>query len=132
MARAPETEVVHLDTHVVCWLYEGRADLLSVDAKEMVELGDLVVSPIVDLELQFLHETGRIVKGPEKVLASLGREIGLRIATTTYGEVVATARRLEWTRDPFDRLIVADAARAGAKLVTKDRVIRRHYADAVW
>ena len=47
MARAAKTEVVHLDTHVVCWLYEGRADLLSMAARETVERANLVTTPIV-------------------------------------------------------------------------------------
>jgi len=38
----------------------------------------------------------------------------------------------EWTRDPFDRLIVAHAAANDARLLTKDEKIRRHYKRAVW
>lgn len=132
MAREREPEVVHLDTHIVCWLYEGRSDLLSPAARDAVERGQLVVSPIVDLELQLLHEIGRILKGPETVLPALAREVGLQVAATAFSRVVATARELSWTRDPFDRLIVADATLAGAKLVTKDRLIRKHCAAAVW
>jgi PIN domain nuclease of toxin-antitoxin system len=132
MARAAKTEVVHLDTHVVCWLYEGRADLLSMAARETVERANLVTTPIVDLELQLLYEIGRILKGPQAVLTTLAREIGLRVATSAFSEVVTAARPLNWTRDPFDRLIVAGAMLAGAKLVTKDLLIRRHYSAALW
>ena len=132
MARAPQAEVVHLDTHIVCWLYEGRVDLLSATARDAIERGQLVASPIVDLELQLLYEIGRILKGPETVLATLAREIGLQMAANGFREIVAAARRLKWTRDPFDRLIVAAAALGAAKLVTKDRLIRRHYAAALW
>jgi PIN domain nuclease of toxin-antitoxin system len=43
------------------------------------------------------------------------------------------ALRCGWTRDPFDRLIVAQAkANDGAGLVMADTVIRKHYAGAVW
>ena len=45
---------------------------------------------------------------------------------------VEAAERLSWTRDPFDRLIVAQASLAGAPLVTKDRMIRKHFAKAAW
>jgi PIN domain nuclease of toxin-antitoxin system len=97
-----------------------------------MEQGQLAVSPIVDLELRLLYEIGRIVKGPETVLAALDREIGLQVAARAFPEVVAAARRLRWTRDPFDRLIVAGAALDAAKLITRDRLIRRHYAGSVW
>ena len=132
MARAPEPEVVYLDTHVVCWLYEGRSELLSAAARNAVERGQLLVSPVVDLELQLLREIGRILKGPEIVLPALSREIGLHVAAMDYARVVVAARDLAWTRDPFDRLITADAMLAGARLVTKDRLIRKHCPAAVW
>ncbi|OGA95143.1 MAG: hypothetical protein A3G27_10380 [Betaproteobacteria bacterium RIFCSPLOWO2_12_FULL_66_14] len=132
MARTAQSQVIHLDTHIVCWLYEGRADLLSASARDAVETGRLLVSPIVDLELQLLREIGRIIKGSETVLAALAKEIGLQVATTEFSRVVAAARDLSWTRDPFDRLIVAEAMLAGARLVTKDRLIRKHCSAAVW
>jgi PIN domain nuclease of toxin-antitoxin system len=132
MARAPEPQVVHLDTHIVCWLYEGRLDLLSAAARDAVERGQLAVSPIVDLELQLLHEIGRILKGSAPVLATLAREIGLQATATEFSILVTAARELTWTRDPFDRLIVADAMLAGARLVTKDRLIRKHCPASVW
>jgi PIN domain nuclease of toxin-antitoxin system len=37
-----------------------------------------------------------------------------------------------WTRDPFDRIIVSQAALRNAPLVTRDQVIRDHYSQAVW
>jgi PIN domain nuclease of toxin-antitoxin system len=132
VARNPEPRVVHLDTHVVCWLYEGRSELLSVAAKAAVENGQLFVSPIVDMELRLLREIGRILKGPESILAALARELGLHLTPTEYPRVIAAARDLSWTRDPFDRLIVADALLAGATLVTKDRLIRKYCPAAVW
>jgi PIN domain nuclease of toxin-antitoxin system len=45
---------------------------------------------------------------------------------------VLQALPLSWTRDPFDRLIVAQAAVRDAPLLTKDRAIRRRYRAAVW
>ena len=132
MARTAEPDLVHLDTHIVCWLYEGRVELLSAPARAALERGRLAVSPIVDLELQFLYEIGRILKGPAAVLSALGRDLGLRISEMGFASVVAAAREFTWTRDPFDRLIVGEAAISGALLVSKDRLIRRHFPASVW
>lgn len=132
MARAQEPEVAHLDTHVVCWLYEGRIDLLSATAARAVEHARLMISPIVDLELQLLWEIGRILKGPDTILAALSREIGLEMETAAFSKVTAAARGLRWTRDPFDRLIAAQAMVTDARLITKDRLIRKHFAAALW
>jgi PIN domain nuclease of toxin-antitoxin system len=46
--------------------------------------------------------------------------------------VVEEALLHRWTRDPFDRLIVAQAAIESVRLLTKDRTIRRNFAGAIW
>ena len=45
--------------------------------------------------------------------------------------LITQALREKWTRDPFDRLIVANAKAAGAPLITKDERIRKHYRRAI-
>ncbi len=37
MARTRKPALIYLDTHIVCWLYEGRVGLLSVAAAEAIE-----------------------------------------------------------------------------------------------
>ncbi|MEZ5614489.1 MAG: PIN domain-containing protein [Rhodocyclaceae bacterium] len=132
MARTEKPGLIHLDTHVVCWLYEARIDLLSDAARAAIEAGRLFVSPIVDLELQYLHEIGRIGKGPAAVLSALAAEIGLAIDQQPLEKIVGRARELHWTRDPFDRLIVATSLLSGGHLVTKDTLIRKHCKSALW
>lgn len=132
MARTAKPGLIHLDTHIVCWLYEARVDLLSEPARAAIERGRLFVSPIVDLELQYLHEIGRISKGPTAILAALATEIGLAVDGQPLAAIVSRARDLSWTRDPFDRLIVAGTLLAGGRLVTKDTLIRKHCKAALW
>ena len=132
MARTEKPGLIHLDTHIVCWLYEARIDLLSEPARAAIERGRLVASPIVELELQYLHEIGRIGKGPTAVLSALSAEIGLALDPQPLEKIVVRARELHWTRDPFDRLIVASALLAGGRLVTKDTLIRKHCKAALW
>lgn len=100
--------VVYLDTHIVCWLYEGDVERLSEPAAESVESSEcLLVSPMVDLELQYLYEIGRISRGSEEILATLAEDIGLQVSDAPFSLVVREAKRINWTRDPFDRLITA-------------------------
>ncbi len=47
-------------------------------------------------------------------------------------QICQAAIALGWTRDPFDRLISAQAISSSATLVTKDRVIRHHLPQAWW
>jgi PIN domain nuclease of toxin-antitoxin system len=87
---------------------------------------------MVALEVQYLHEVGRISENAGVVLSDLARKLGLVQAEGDFSAVAAAAMDLGWTRDPFDRVIVAHAALYGATLLTKDRSIRRNYGRAVW
>jgi len=49
-----------------------------------------------------------------------------------FDRVIEAAEAQDWTRDPFDRIIVAQAGLAAATLVTKDQPIRDRYAMAAW
>ena len=67
-----------------------------------------------------------------EVVADLERRIGLRVCDLPFHEVVASAAEQKWTRDPFDRVIMGQAAVNGQPLATRDRRIREHYAHAFW
>lgn len=124
--------MIYLDTHVVAWLYAGRVDLLSARARQLLELEELLISPMVTLELEFLREIGRLAVGGNAVVQSLAAQIGLRVCERPFAVVVESALDQSWTRDPFDRVIVGHAALAGSALLTKDATIRRRYRRACW
>ena len=58
--------MIYLDTHAVIWLYAGEIDLFPAKAKDAIEASELLISPAVLLELQFLKEIGRIKVSPSK------------------------------------------------------------------
>lgn len=105
---------------------------LSVPARESIESSDPLVSPMVLLELAYLHELGRARDPAETMLAALRRDIGVQLAEASLNELVQASLDLSWTHDPFDRLIAAHAIVADAPLVTADRTIRENLAQAIW
>jgi len=122
----------YLDTHVALWLYAGETARISRRAATVMNAETLLASPIVLLELQYLREIGRIAATPHAVVAELKRRMGLAVQSRPLEAVAEQALELDWTRDAFDRLIVAQAALDGAPLVTADRTIRKYYPKAVW
>lgn len=125
--------MTYLDTHVVAWLYAGRVDLLPLRVVDVLEGEDeLAISPAVVLELEYLREVGRLAVGGNAIAQSLSAQIGLGVHDLSFAVLIEAALDLDWTRDPFDRLIVGQAALTGSALLTKDRVIRRHYRHAAW
>ena len=124
--------LIHLDTHVVAWLYAGEKKRLTKLAVSRLEADTLAISPMVELELQYLFEIGRASQPGAVVVADLSERIGLGISGADFGRVATAAAQLSWTRDPFDRLIIAQASVDRASLLTGDATIRKHFAGAVW
>ncbi|MEW5815873.1 MAG: PIN domain-containing protein [Spirochaetota bacterium] len=124
--------MIHLDTHVVVWLYQGELDRFPGSVLAVLENETLAISPIVLLEMVYLGEIGRLRATAGDILTYLHEAIGLEQDPSPFAAVVARALGQTWTRDPFDRIIVAQAIAAGAELVTKDEAIRSHYPSARW
>jgi len=124
--------MIFLDTHVVVWLYAGLVTKLSKDAIELIEANNLQISQMVRLELQYLYEIKRITVPPDMILTGLARSIGLKISDGLHSSAFDQALEYAWTRDVFDRLIVAEASASEAVLISKDRKIRDQYTRAVW
>jgi PIN domain nuclease of toxin-antitoxin system len=87
---------------------------------------------MVMLELKYLFEIRRLTVPPNTIIDTLQRAAPLRICDLPFADVAREALRETWTRDPFDRIIVAHARLREIALVTKDRVIREHYERAIW
>jgi PIN domain nuclease of toxin-antitoxin system len=124
--------VIRVDTHVVVWLYTGEIERLSAAAVEALEAEAAIVSPMVQPELTFLHEIGRLSVTGADIIGDLANRIGLRLSDAPMATVVQAAAPLTWTSDPFDRMIVADAQSAGVALITKNREIHRNTTIAAW
>lgn len=124
--------VVHLDTHVVVWLYAGALERLPKPAVALIESSTLAVSPAVALELQYLFEIKRITEPGREVLDDLRGRIDLQVDDLSFSTVVAAALTMSWTRDPFDRLITAHAQARDVLLLTADKSIQKHYSGAMW
>ena len=126
-------EALYLDTHIVIWLRQKELHKFSPKALDAIEgAGQLLVSPMVELELKFLQEIGRITQTPYNILGDLGAMIGLKIDDKNFSEVIQKAMLIDWTRDPFDRLIVAHAMSQNSPLLSKDEKILSYFQDAIW
>ncbi|MBI4617990.1 MAG: hypothetical protein HY720_30560 [Planctomycetes bacterium] len=60
--------MIHLDTHVVAWLFAGEVDLLPSRARSLVETQEIAISPMVQLELGFPPMLYDLVPSPQATL----------------------------------------------------------------
>src|ERR1039458_4915020 len=58
--RMVGTEVIYLDTHVLIYIAAGEVNRLGVAARKAIDRDDVLASAAAVLELEFLHEIGRL------------------------------------------------------------------------
>ena len=69
---------------------------------------------------------------PEEFITLLPRDLDVTICNIPFVSVIEAALTETWTRDPFDRMIVAQARAGGGKLISPNRKILEHFDQAVW
>jgi PIN domain nuclease of toxin-antitoxin system len=124
--------VILLDTHVIVWLYEDPERLIPPQVRQRLNDEPLGLSPFVRLELQYLFEAGRVTVPAGTIVDELTPSLELAQTDPPSALICEVAAELDWTRDPFDRLITAQAIATTTPLVTKDRTIRSHSQLAWW
>ena len=124
--------MIYLDTHTVVFLYLGEVSKLSPAALEAIEKHELLISPAVVLELQYLHEIGRLSPTATEVVEDLADRIGLAVCDLSFRTIVRQALSEKWSRDPFDRLIIAQAMVEDATIVSVDTVFDVYPITRVW
>ncbi len=120
-----------LDTHTAVILFERKKNIPSA-ARNKLDSDDLVLSPMARLELEWLRESRILHHEPATIFDYLSRELGLTLETEGWARAAEIAQVLNWTRDPFDRLIAGHAMAWGAPLLTRDSLIQEHYPLAFW
>jgi PIN domain nuclease of toxin-antitoxin system len=123
--------IVYLDTHAAVWLLDGDVDWLTKAGRRIFDSAEVRISPVVLLELQFLHELGRLKKPAKYVITKLESTLGAGLCGTPLAVIIDHALAETWTRDPFDRLIVGHARANRSFLLTADEMILRHYSKAL-
>ena len=115
-----------LDTHVVLWLLGDATRVPPRVRRVLADRGnELLVSAISPLEIATKARLGKLDEG-DLLLQTWSQRMADLDATELpmRWEHARTAGALRWShRDPFDRVLVAQAACDGLQLVTTDRTI---------
>jgi PIN domain nuclease of toxin-antitoxin system len=123
-----------LDTHVLLWAATAP-DLLSELAREAISdpENDARVSPVSAWEISIKQSLGTLdlVRPAERWLPDVLRRTGLEVVNVTMDDALRV-RGLPWHhRDPFDRLLVAQALERGYAIVTRDPVFASYGVTVV-
>jgi len=121
-----------LDTHLVLWWMNGEASRIS--KKALAALGsdgiDPIVSAVTVWEVAIKRGLGKL-EAPDDLLPQLERAgVELLPISPRHADLVASLPAHH--RDPFDRLLVAQATLEGLALVSEDEAMRRYEIEVVW
>ena len=121
-----------LDTNVAVWLLLGDRERVTSTAVEALEdeRNDVAVSAATVWEIAIKRSLGKLTID-DGWAAALGR-LGFQPmpVTAIHAEAV---ERLPWHhRDPFDRLLVVQAATEGRALVTADERLGAYGVELLW
>lgn len=115
--------MILLDTHALVWLETGHAR-----ARPLMRLREpLHVSPATLLELSMLEEIGRVrLRHGARSWMDLAKDGRWTLDEPPTGRWFEESAALRWTRDPFDRLLVAHARVRRMRLATADARMLGH------
>ena len=124
-----------LDTHALLWwLFDDPA--LSMRARDAIadRANTVYVSSASAWELATKRRLGRLPQAEDAVkkLPELLSVAGFVALPITVAHALAAGFFAAEHRDPFDRMLIAQAAIEGLRLVSKDSVITALIAEVLW
>jgi PIN domain nuclease of toxin-antitoxin system len=122
-----------LDTHVFLWLLtepERLGEHLPIAEDHSNEL---LLSAVSSWEIAIKHGLGRLPlpEPPQRYVPERLRAIGARALPIEHTHALAVAALEPLHRDPFDRLLVAQAGLLGVPILTADAAIAQYPVDTL-
>jgi PIN domain nuclease of toxin-antitoxin system len=122
-----------LDTHVFLWLLtepERLGDHLALVEDRRTEL---LVSAASSWEIAIKHELGKLPlpEPPERYVPDRIRAIRAQPLAIEHSHALAVASLPPLHRDPFDRLLIAQAGALGVAILTADPAVAQYPAQTL-
>lgn len=124
-----------LDTHAFLWAVMQPGDL-SPKVRRLLEspANELVVSAACAWEIAVKFRLGRLPDAKAVVddFDDVVRRLGARTLSITHTHALRAGGYRQRHRDPFDRILAAQAELEGMPLISKDRALRQFDVELVW
>jgi len=114
-----------LDTHIMLWIM-ADAPSLSVPVRQRISRAqEVYVSPVSVWEVSIKAALGKLKIDQDRLMENLPAA-GFRSLPVTWEHADAVRRLPAIHRDPFDRLLVAQALSEPLRLLTADRLLAQY------
>lgn len=124
-----------LDTHTFLW-WLLDVPKLSDECRRILEDGanEILLSAVSGYELAYKAHAGRLTlpEGPDEYVRSRLEANGFGALSIDLSHALRAASLPVIHRDPFDRLLVAQAQLEGLPIMTADPAIGRYDVEVIW
>jgi PIN domain nuclease of toxin-antitoxin system len=121
-----------LDTHTFIWFIEGSSEL-SLTAKKNIEdvknTSFISIASLWEMSIKFNLGKLTVKDNPFNVLINDINENGFQILDINFPHLMENVNLDSHHRDPFDRLIVAQAISENMNIIGKDVVFDSYLKD---
>lgn len=121
-----------LDTHTLVWGVTAP-ELLPPRVRDILAGGEIKVSVVSYWELMFKKgRSGAPVLRPAAWWERYVTRLSVEVLPVRVGHVDRLDELGDFHRDPFDRMLVAQALAEGLPLASKDTLLARYGVPVVW
>lgn len=123
-----------LDTHVFIWWDSDPAQLSATALAALRDPGNEVYVSVASVwEMVIKSQLGKLtLRLPLADIVSQQQTNGLRLLPVDLTHVLAVAELPPIHKDPFDRVLIAQANVEGAELVSADQAVRQYAVNILW
>lgn len=124
-----------LDTHAFLWFISDDAALsASARAAIMAAENQVWLSAASAWEITLKYGLGKLPlpEEPDRFIPAMRQRAGVDVLPIGEAEVCQVHKLPQLHRDPFDRILVAQAACHGLVIVTDDACIGRYPVRTLW
>lgn len=122
--------ILLLDAHTLLWWLADDPQLDATAARSIADpANDVLVSAASVWEIEAKRVAGRL-RAPAELLDAIGLT-GMDTLPVTALDAVTAAALPMHHGDPFDRMLVAQAQRLDALIVSRDRALRAYDVDVL-
>ena len=124
-----------LDTHVILWA-ALEPEKLSLRAAEILrsQHHSLIISSASTWEIVVKVSIGRLLlpMDIEAFIHTTLSRLDARMIEISLDDTMELSRLPLHHKDPFDRILVAQARRQGVPLVSRDRQVTQYEVETIW
>ena len=121
-----------LDTHTFIWFIEGSSEL-SIAAKKKIEdiktTSFISVASLWEMSIKFNLGKLTVNNSPFKTLIDDINENGIQILNINFNHLIENVNLDSYHRDPFDRLIIAQAISENMNIIGRDIIFDSYLKD---